>query len=166
MRAAKPNQTKNNNQKNNTANIKSTDFTVPISKPKLERESGLLIAIYNQTITNKRNNQKKIPQPIAKVLNDTFVPCFAKICWLGWEGEGVDEEGEEGETDQRAGVLLADRVSILTEEMGWATEGFSFCEDVGTGGGVGGGDGVVDDCILGLKNGSIDELFSDIRKYK
>lgn len=55
------------------------DFTVCMSKPRFDKEVGLLIAIYNQIITNNKNSQKKIPQPIAKVLKDILLPCFAKI---------------------------------------------------------------------------------------
>lgn len=79
MRAANPNPIKNNNQKSKNVKISNTDLTVLISNPRFDNEDGLLIAIYNPMITKIRNNQKNIPQPIAKVLKEILVPCLAMI---------------------------------------------------------------------------------------
>jgi hypothetical protein len=153
LRAANPNHTKNNNQKRRRVKISNTDFTVLISNPRFDNEEGLLIAIYNQTITKIINNQKNIPQPIAKVLNEILVPCFAMICGAATFGVGITVGTEA--------VVVVDLSSTsLSIEIGTLCCGLLSATGVSSGIGVGVFFG------FGLKKGSNHAVVSDIRIFE
>lgn len=161
MSAPNANQLKNNNPKKTTANINNTDFTVLISNPKFANESGLEIAIYNQTITNNKNNQKKIPHPTANVLNDILLPCFATIWGVatGWTEAGVHDDWADPDCIEEFQVCI-DRVwlgvleeacnLVLLSCVNVSIETWPGQEGIGV---------VVEDLeFLGLKKGSTEVL--------
>lgn len=79
LSAANPNPTKNSDPKNNNANISNNDFTVSASRPRLESESGELIAEYSPTMIIPTNNKANTPHPIANHCIVILLPCLVMI---------------------------------------------------------------------------------------